>query len=202
MFNFFGLGRSKSEKPVAAPPQPTPESLVNQLSSSQREMVRLTLLTVLKRQGIPANWIGVELMPIRTPHHASALLLQLEVLKWHEALMQYVAVLQQELLEGFKRFDPDANSSKYLFGWKFSPDCGCPHTKMPEPSFWQSNAGAAPVPPKAAATATVATGTPKPKFDLPDRDEDETDHGFVSTQINELHDGKSPPPPETRHGPR
>ena len=198
MFNFFGLGRSKSEKPVAAPPQPAPDALVNQLSSSQREMVRLTLLTVLKRQGIPANWIGVELMPIRTPHHASALLLQLEVLKWHDALMQYVAILQQELLEGFKRFDPDANPSKYLFGWKFSPDCGCPHTRMPDPSFWQNNATSAAAP---KAAASVAAETQKPKFDLPDRDEDETDHGFVSTQINAFDDGKSPPPPSRKHGP-
>lgn len=199
MFNFFGLGRSKSEKPVATPPQPAPDALANQLSSSQREMVRLTLLTVLKRQGIPANWIGVELMPIRTPHNASALLLQLDVLKWHDALMQYVAALQQELLEGFRRFDPDANPSKYLFGWRFSPDCGCPHTKLPEASFWQHNASAAPVAPKSAAS--VVTGTPTPKFDLPDRDEDETDHGFVSTQINEFHDGKSPPLPATRRDP-
>lgn len=188
MFNFFGLGRSKSEKPVAVPPQPAPDALANQLSSSQREMVRLTLLTVLKRQGIPANWIGVELMSIRTPHHASALFLQLEVLKWHDALMQYAAALQQELLEGFKRFDPDTNSSKYLFGWKFSPDCGCPHTKLPEASFWQSNASTAPT---ASITAKTPVEAPKPKFDLPDPDEDEPDHGFASTQVNDFHHSKS-----------
>lgn len=202
MFDFFGLGRSKSDASTQTA-QSTPVPRTSPLSATQREMVRLTLHNVLKRHGIPSHWISGEITPIHIPQHGESLLLQLVVLKWHDALMLYAPALQQELLDGIKRFDPHADASKYLFTWGFAPHCGCPHATLPEPAFWSADRAANPelqaisasTAATIAATATTREPAPapespqiKPKFDLPptaaDR-KDDADSGFAATQIND-----------------
>ena len=64
MFEFFGLGRSK---PGVADGAAGPSAETDQISSTQREMVRLTLHNVLRRQGIPSSWIAGEVAPMLLP---------------------------------------------------------------------------------------------------------------------------------------
>jgi hypothetical protein len=191
MFDFFGLGRSKSDAGTQTA-QSTPVPRTGLPSATQREMVRLTLHNVLKRHGIPVHWISGEIAPVYIPQHGESLLLQLVVLKWHDALMLYAPALQQELLDGLKRFDPSADASKYLFAWGFAPQCGCPHATLPEPAFWS----AATIAVTATLTSTPLEPAPtlespkaKPKFDLPPTAADrkgDSDSGFASTQINDF----------------
>lgn len=186
MFDFLGRGKPKADHPVADPgpstlPQPAP------LSATQREMVRMTLHGVLRMHGIPGSWVGGEVIPIVIPGKASALLLQLEIMHWHDALVLHAPALQEALLAGLKRFDPHADKTQYLFSWKFSPDCGCPHTDLPEPSFWNVSKQSA-VPPVMAAPVVAAVAATIP-FDLPpsamDNAESDDDDGFAPTQIHE-----------------
>lgn len=200
MFDFLGRGRSKSasDSPVVrqATHHRTPPPAA---SATQREMVRLTLHNVLRQRGIPGNWLTCEITPIQIAGRGDAVLVQLVVLKWHDALMPYAPALQQGILEGLKHFDANATASKYHFSWAFAPDCGCPHTKFPEPSVW--NTGAAPTPiatiqaigPAAAVGASTTASPSKPKFDLPptaadmrNTNDDDDDHGFAATQINDI----------------
>lgn len=196
MFDFLGRGRPKTTRQATAATTPRTPAVAPP-SATQREVVRLTLHNVLRRNGIPGNWIACEAVPIQLPSHGQALLLQLVVMKWHDALTHYAMALQQEILDELKQFDPHLDPAKYLFSWKFSPDCGCPHRQLPEAGFWSANAAPAPV--LNAVAATTPTPVPavpatKPKFDLPttaadlrkaDDDEDD-DHGFAPTQINGL----------------
>ena len=201
MFDFLSRGRPKSasNSPAArqtAHPTPPPAS-----SATQREMVRLTLHSVLRQRGIPGNWLTCEIIPVQIAGQGDAVLVQLVVLKWHDALMQYAPALQQGILEGLKHFDANANASKYHFSWAFAPDCGCPHTKFPEPSVWNTGTPLAPIAaiqtisPAAAVVASTTTTPSKPKFDLPptaadlrktNDEDDDDDHGFAATQINDI----------------
>lgn len=197
MFDFLGRNRHKTKKQalVAHPSPPHP----GQMSANQREMVRLTLHNVLKHHGIPGNWIACEVIPLPAPNPGNALLIQLVVLHWHDALMRYHLALQQAVLAGLKRFDATADAAKYQFGWKFSPDCGGPASPLPEPGFWSPpTAHSTPTPtvdaatiPKPSMAAAAAPAPSKPKFDLPqtaaDLRDDDDDHGFASTQINDMH---------------
>ena len=200
MFQFLGRGRSKKgdTHAVAAPSKAAPLP-VAQPSATQREMVRLTLHNVLRYNGIPNNWIACETVPVQLPNQGQALLLQMVVLQWHDALMHYAVALQQSILDGLNKFDPQSGASKYLFSWKFATDCGCPYTQLPDPSFWLAQAAppSAPAPAFVStspipATTTMPAAPAKPKFDLPvtaadlGRSDEDDDHGFAATQINEI----------------
>ena len=206
MFQFLGRGRSKkgdTHAVAASPPAKAPTAPAAQPSATQREMVRLTLHNVLRHNGIPSHWIACETVPVQVPNQGQALLLQLVVLHWHDALMHYAVALQQSILDGLNKFDPQLGPSKYLFSWKFAPECGCPYTMLPEPSFWltqteppstskptptPSIVSPSPIP----ATTTMPAAPAKPKFDLPvtaadlGRGDEDDDHGFAATQINEI----------------
>jgi hypothetical protein len=201
MFEFFGRGKNKAAKSVTDPgPSTSPQTV--QLGATQMEMVRMTLHGVLKLYGIPGTWIAGEVIPVHIPGKGPALLLQLEVRHWHDALVLHAPALEAALLDGLRRFDPRADQTHYLFAWKFSPDCGCPHFHVPQADFWSTSERivlapiAAPVAPAvvpATIPAVVPAVTPaealKAHFDLPmtasDRGDDDEDHGFAPTQIRE-----------------
>ena len=197
MFEFLGRGKAKSDK-SAADAGPSTLAQTVSLSATQREMVRMTLHGVLKLNGIPPNWIAGEVIPIRIPGQGDALLIQLEVMQWNDTLVMHAPAFQKELLEGLSRFDPQADNTRYLFSWKFSPDCGCPHTEMPEPGFW--SAPVTPVLGPVAVRAVQPDRAPEPAqapSRIPfthaatdsrdDDDDDEDDNGFAATQLNDFH---------------
>lgn len=184
MLSFLGLGRSKSDKSDSAEgPDTVPQ--IGQLSGTQREMVRFALHNVFKRHGIPADWIAGEIVPVHIPGHGEALLLQLEIMKWNDALMLYAPAIQQELFDELRRFDPDASRARYLFSWKFSPNCQCPHTRMPEPGFWSAlkpTAASARSPQGLVSHALPSSGVPAATQAADDADDD---HGFPATQFHD-----------------
>ena len=197
MFEFLGLGKHKAGK--SAPdngPSTAPQTV--HLSATQLEMVRMTLHGVLKLNGIPGTWLSGEVIPVHLPGQGEALLLQLEVVHWHDALVLHAPAFQQAMLDGLRRFDPNADRTRYLFSWKFSPDCGCPHVHLPAPGYWLSSERVvlAPIaaPSSQAAPLSVETSAPAPvtaparsQVDVPMDDDDDDDHGFAPTQIRDAH---------------
>lgn len=182
MLEFLGFGRAKHDVVEAADTLPVSRLMPGEYPTpTQREMVRLTLHTLLKRHGIPAAWLGAELVAFPTLEEPEGLLLQLTVLHWHAGFGLYAPALQQELMEGLKRFDSQATARKYHLHWKFSPDSGCPHETLPEPSYWTADAQETPLP-------TPPTPAQRAKFDLPNRpeDEDDADTGFAATQMHDM----------------
>jgi len=190
MFEFLGRGKHKTDRSVADHgPSTQPQTV--QLNATQIEMVRMTLHGVLKLHGIPGTWIAGEVIPVRIPGQGEALLLQLEVMHWHDALVLHAPAFQQAMLDGLKRFDPHADQTRYLFSWKFSPHSGCPHVHLPEPDFWITSERVVLAPiaaPTAQARVEPAPAAAKVRFDLPrterDRDDDD-DQGFAPTQIRD-----------------
>lgn len=180
MFEFLSRGRSKGDKKGPdGGPSTMPQTM--QFSATQRDMARLTLHHLLRHHAIPPQWIRGELVPIHIPGEGEALLLQLEILQWNDALVQHAFALQNELLQGLRRFDPATNGTRYLFSWKFHPDCGCPHTVLPDATFWRTQTDPASTPAPAPVTSPRA---PLPAMaDVPEEADD--DHGFAPTQLRD-----------------
>ncbi|MBC7918942.1 MAG: hypothetical protein H7Y28_14150, partial [Rhodoferax sp.] len=165
MFEFLGRGKHKADKAGGdAGPSTQPKTV--QLGATQIEMVRMTLHGVLKLHGIPGTWISGEVVPVHIPGQGDALLLQLEVMHWHDALVLHAPTFQKALLDGLTRFDPHADPSRYLFSWKFSPKCGCPHVQLPAPDFWVTSERVV-LAPVATALAAPRQAAPRKPFDLP-----------------------------------
>ena len=191
MFEFLGIGRTsqaKSEEPkskVTVEPISTPVRGVDK----QREMIRLALSGVLRRNGIPSQLIACEVSPLARPGSPDSVLAQLVVLKWHDGLMRYAPELQSELLKEVHLFDKAAGGSSLFFVWKFGPDCGYPHGKLPVPAFWSTatcQVEASSAIADKQTTAVIAKTAPAVKFDLPKSkfdDDDDKDNGFAATQI-------------------
>ena len=202
MFEFL-FGRSKKNlKPQVAVETFSAQPKKNDI---RVEMVRLALKSVLRRYGIPIHWIGCEIEPMASSGNSDVLLIQMVLLKWNDTLMCYAPELQKQFLTEIQFFDNTSEAANFLVVWKFAPDCGCPHDKLPETAFWTA-AAEEPVPlvqavpatllaaaagPAAtlasAASAPPAAVLPAAKFDLPKSklDEDEGDDGFPATQIFE-----------------
>jgi hypothetical protein len=169
MLKMFGFGKNKSELRTA-PKTPTrslqesAEPLTGatlQHTDVQRELVRVVLKDTLRKSGIPAGWIGCEVTGISHRNMDDELFVHLIVMHGNEALLQHVPALQQELMQGLDRFEPNVDHSNYVVSWLFSPDCGFTRTSMPPPSFWALD--------EAAQLDAMAPQKAKPKFDLPDR---------------------------------
>lgn len=182
MFEFLSRGRGKADKKEPdAGPSTMPQTM--QLSATQRDMARLTLHHLLKLHGIPAHWIAGELVPIRIPGQGEAMLVQLEIVYWNDALVLNTFALQSEFLEGLRRFDPASNGTQYLFSWKFNPECCCPHRQLPDSTFWsgQTSPRPAPEPAPTAAPAPppVAAAEHERQADI------DVDDGFAPTVIHD-----------------
>jgi hypothetical protein len=196
MFEFLGRGKAKSDR-AAADAGPSTMAQTVQLSATQREMVRMTLHGVLKLNGIPGSWVTGEVIPVRIPGQGEALLIQLEVLHWHDALVLHAPVFQKELLDALIRFDPQTQRTRYLFAWRFAPYCGCPNTQMPDPATWNAPETAKLGPVAASAARSAPRPRPAPlsapepakapiKRPPPPSDDDDDNNGFASTQLNDL----------------
>lgn len=134
MFEFL-----KSKRPVnqvgGAPVSVSPVSTSHH-SDVRRELIRVVLKDTLRQHGIPLDWLSCEVISIRRGVDQEELHIQLVLMKWHEHLLRYAAALQQQLLRGLDRFDPEIDHSKYVVSWRFAPDCGNPFVQMPEAKFW------------------------------------------------------------------
>ena len=183
MLEFLGFGRHKVDTTDHADTLPATRPMPGEYPTpTQREMVRLTLHTLLKRHGIPGAWLGAEMVAFPTPHDPEAVLLLLVIQHWHPGFGLYAPALQAELMDGLKRFDPAASATRYPIHWRFSADCGCPHAALPASSYWTSAPNAS-----AAGLQLQPMPAKKPKFDLPDpRDDDDPDNGFAATQMHDM----------------
>ena len=182
MFEFLGFGRPKDSKGSGPKVNPVPEpvSEAPKDHSKQREMIRLALSAILRRYGIPSQWLGCEVNAVALHGVPDGVLIQLVVHKWHDGLVQYAPALQSELIKEIHLFDKNFFAPECLFVWKFAPDCGNPNSKLPDPGWWTLPTE------KEVALPHTDPIAPGVKFDLPKShldDDTDSDNGFAPTQI-------------------
>ena len=186
MFEFLRFGRDK--KANKSKEKLEPANAQHKKSEIRVEMIRLALKSVMRRYGIPIQWIGAEIVPATHSRESGALIIQLVVRQWHDEVMRYAPELQKQLSMEIKFFDSTADLADFHFVWKFMPDCGYTHEKIPEPGTWVI--ATEPTPVAAVLSATPAVAEPPKvssaaKFDLPKTilDDHDQDDGFAATQI-------------------
>jgi len=141
MFSFLKPKRADNRPQHSALPTSVSPNSSMQPTNLRRELIRVVLKDTLRLQGIPFGWLACEVLIIPREPGEDAVHIQLIVMKWNEKLLRYALALQHQLLLGLDRFDPLVDHSKYIVSWRFSPNCGCPFTKMPDPKTWlQSDA--------------------------------------------------------------
>lgn len=139
MFSFLKIMRPVNHvQPSMAPNSRLPDN-TPQNNTVRRELIRVVLKDTLRLQGIPFGWLACEVIVIARAPGEEDLHIQLGVMKWSEQLMRFAAALQQQLLLDLDRFEPAVDHSKYIVSWRFSPECGCPFTNMPDPKTWIKN---------------------------------------------------------------
>jgi hypothetical protein len=138
MFDFLKAKSARQEPRASISPVSSAPNSTQQRNNLRRELIRVVLKDTLRLHGIPFDWLACEVI-IAQGLNEEELRIQLVVLKWKEQLLRYAPALQQQLLLGLDRFDPSVDHSKYIISWRFSPDCGCPFTRLPAPNFWRKN---------------------------------------------------------------
>lgn len=155
MLKFLGFGKSKHD---ASDTEFSTRTLAAMApTANQRDIVRITLHTLLKRHGIPPGWLAAELLPVSNTEEPDAWIIQMTVLHWHTGFGQYAVALQKELLDNIQRIDHGSHHAPYVVHWIYASDCGCPYTSVPSAAFWSAPAADA---------------------------QDDDDHGFAATQLH------------------
>ena len=184
MFKFFRFGRNKKTQPADSKPDSLAFANTHQHTLVQLELVKVVLKDTLRQHGIPAGWIGCDVTVMSHRTKDDKLLIHLNIMKWNEALLRYAPALQRQFMQGLDRFDPAVDHANYAVSWRFSPQCECPFTNMPNPQFWSQHAVAL----QAAPAAKPTVEPVKPKFDLPPSSLDNVPSAFAPTQPAELND--------------
>lgn len=168
MFEFLGRGKGKPDESAHGTDMDTDPATIaqsTQLATAQHEeVVRFTLYGLLKMHGIPANCFAVSILNDVTTDGQQVVTVQLELLRWNDALVLHSFALQKQLETALIQFDTTVTRPAYNFTWKFSPQHGSPRTHLPGADYWTS------------------LQTPVPA--IPDESDDD-DQGFAPTQSPE-----------------
>jgi hypothetical protein len=105
-------------------------------TSNRREMLRVVLHSTLKRHGIPASWVGGEMVVSTSRGREPAIHLRLLIRHWDPRLLDHAVALQNSMI--VKLLTLDTLASNWLAGvsWQFAlaDESVCP--AMPPPEFW------------------------------------------------------------------
>jgi hypothetical protein len=164
---FLGGGREAGAGAGESRPATEPSMTTQSQTNIQRELIRVVLKATLRQHGIPAGWVGCDVTAIaRRPGGKRHLFVHLIVQHWNQALMNFAPELQRQLMLALDEFEPDVDHSNYIVSWRFSAECGCPYTRMPDPMFWLQDAEP-PARESLRERASATTAAARPKFDLP-----------------------------------
>ncbi len=132
-------------------------------NAMRRQLVLVLLRDMIRRHGIPPQWIELQMLVVSSTTRGNGLYVRLVLKQWDARLMQYAQAFQNELLADIKRFEPLANQWLHGISWQLEMGASCPHTTLPDKSFWITPATAdkpaeplAPSPEPASVAPTVA----------------------------------------------
>lgn len=139
-------------------------------NATRRQLVHVLLRDLLRKSGIPAEWIECRMLVVASRTKGSGMFVRLVVKHWDARFMDYAAAFQNTLLSDIQRFDSNAT---WLHGisWELEPGDSCPYTVLPEKAYWQIQVKK-PVP-EAAPAAQPPTPIVVPELPFEPTDSDE-----------------------------
>lgn len=109
----------------------------------RRELLRMAVRDTLHKNGIPAAWIGAEILASPTPGRERGVHLRLLVKHWEPKILECAVALQQGVKARVLCLDPLSSAWITGISWRFdiADETVCPD--LPDPAYWQTFAPAA-----------------------------------------------------------
>lgn len=146
-----GFEHSKMQPTSAASPVSIQDDSDNGI---RRQLVQVLLRDALRRHGIPAQWIEMQLLAV-TSSKGAGMYVRLVLKHWDERLMCYLVPFQNKFVADVTRFEPNASEWLYGISWQLELDQVCPYKTMPEKEFWTVN------PPGKVVLGSIAAKSPQ-----------------------------------------
>ncbi|MBC7608885.1 MAG: hypothetical protein H7228_04795 [Polaromonas sp.] len=167
LHKLFGLSDgSPVTKKTQSPSHDSPLTIEDgSENATRRQLVQVLLRDVLRKSGIPPEWIECQMMLVSSRSKGHGMYVRLVIKHWDDRFMNYAFAFQNELMADISQFEPRATDWLHGISWQLDVAASCPYTRLPEKSFWQTPAE------KEAITAvpvTVATPAGKLSATLPD----------------------------------
>lgn len=162
---FFGSGKEKVRETIPQPStqfhesEPDSEDGQGGRNAPKRELVQVVLRDVMRRHGIPSDWIDCRILSSVSRSGKRGLHVNFVVRRAHEQLLPYVFPFQGSFEGEMERFEPRCREWLLSVGWEF---IGVNADEMPDANSWSAGrVGAASV----AAAAVPATADAAPRTD-------------------------------------
>jgi len=102
----------------------------------RRQLVQVVLRDCLRRHGIPARWMGCQMMVAESRSRGPGLYIRLVLRHWDERLLRYAFAFETQLREAITQFEPQASTWLHGISWELDLRSSCPYPDMPEPASW------------------------------------------------------------------
>lgn len=146
MKNFFRTLFDQKNQPhrtsaVSVPPR---ENRDNPLTiedgsenATRRQLVQVLLRDVLRKSGIPSEWIECQMLLVSSRSRGRGMYIRLVITHWDARLLNYAFAFQQMLMSDIERFEPNAEEWLHGVSWQLDVEGQCPFTELPDKSFWE-----------------------------------------------------------------
>ena len=134
------LGHNKQQaRPAHSQPASTdnpPTIMDGSENATRRQLVQVLLRDLLRRSGIPPQWLDCQMLVVSSRSKGAGLYVRLVVKHWDVRLMNYTFAFQNELTNDILRFDPQAAGWLHGVSWQLEVTDSCPFPSLPAPQFW------------------------------------------------------------------
>jgi hypothetical protein len=125
-------------------------------NATRRQLVQVLLRDALRKYGIPPRWIDCQMMLVSSRSRGQGMYVRLVVRQWDDRLLNYAHAFQTALMVEITRFEPQASQWLHGISWQLEVADTCPHTAMPDKSFWADPVKPKPMP----QTSRLSTSFP------------------------------------------
>jgi hypothetical protein len=102
--------------------------------------LRLVLRHTLNRHGIPAAWVGADILQATSAGREPGMHLRLLIKHWEPRLLPHTVAFQNSLIVRLLAFDPLASNWLMGISWQFTLPDESPCPPMPHPGWWTADA--------------------------------------------------------------
>lgn len=124
-------------------------------NTTRSQLVQVVLRDVLRRHGIPFNWVESQMLMVASRSRGTGMYVRLIMKHWDDRLMTHAFALQNTLLADISRLEPRAFDWLHGVSWQLDVDGSCPHTSLPMKAYWQEPANPAASAPAPAPVVTA-----------------------------------------------
>lgn len=134
------FGGSQPSPPATLPPgngRDYPATIEDGSDNAmRRQLVQVLLRDVLRRHGIPAQWIELQMLVVSSSSRGAGMYVRLVIKQWDARLMNYTQAFQNALFADISRFEPRAFEWLHGISWQLEMSDSCPYTELPDKAFW------------------------------------------------------------------